>query len=249
MPVREGTRIEVRLRKDALKPPGVSGDRPVALGARHILFEDGVLIAIDKPPGLPTQPTVDPRRPSLYGLVKEMLDSRAGAGPGQSYLGLHQRLDRDTSGVVVFSKAREVNPALAASFAEHRVEKTYRALASRPPRLPPRAWAVEGRLQGAGDAVARTEFRLLEAFRRALLVEARPVTGKKHQIRVHLADGGMPILGDPVHGGPDTARMAPRLMLHALSLALPHPVSGRILVIESPLPADFQEAMQRAKSS
>jgi RluA family pseudouridine synthase len=257
MPVRAGLRLEVRLRPEALRATRLPGDSPVAIGADRILFEDDVLIAIDKPPGLPTQPTVDPDRPSLYGLVKELLQGR---GSGGVYLGLHQRLDRDTSGVVLFTKAAEVNRAVAALFSERRVEKTYRALTARPARLPARAWSVAGRLEVAGrgregrprpvatgGVTARTGFRLLEALPDGLLVEARPVTGRKHQIRVHLATAGMPILGDTLHGGPGAAKRAPRLMLHASRLAFRHPVSGNEVVIESPLPADFREALRKAR--
>jgi 23S rRNA pseudouridine1911/1915/1917 synthase len=246
LPLYRGARIEVRLRKDALTP-GVRGDRAVVLGPERILFEDAVLIAVDKPPGLPTQPTVDPRRPNLYGLVKALLDSRGNAGPGQAYLGLHQRLDRDTSGVVVFTKSAAANPGVAAAFADQRVVKTYLALAERPARLPPRQWSVEA--PAADGAMARTEFRLREVLAGGLLVEARPITGKKHQIRIHLAGGRMPILGDSTHGGKGSAGRASRLMLHASSLALPHPTSGQPLVIESPLPEDFRAAVRKARSS
>ena len=241
LPVREGLRLEIHLRPDALRGLGLPRDKPVTLSADHVLFEDEVLIAIDKPPGLPTQPTVDPARPSLYGLVKELLEARSGAAPGSAYLGLHQRLDRDTSGVVLFTKRPDVNPAVAALFAGRRVEKTYHALTARPSRLPPRGWAVEGKLAGA---VARTDFRLLETFPRGLLVEARPLTGRKHQVRVHLAGGGMPILGDEIHGDPSSSGRAPRLMLHAARLSFRHPKGGMDVVIESPRPADFREVLK-----
>lgn len=255
MPLREGLRLEVLLRPEALGPARVPGDVPVTIGAERILFEDDVLIAIDKPPGLPTQPTVDPARPSLYGLVKALLEQRSALGG--AYLGLHQRLDRDTSGVVLFTKAPEVNPAVAALFAERHVEKTYQALVARPARLPPREWSVEGRLEvdgrgrerrphavASGGVTARTDFRLREVLPGGLHVEAHPISGKKHQIRVHLAAGGMPILGDDLHGGPDSAKRAPRLMLHASRLAFRHPVSGEPVVIESPLPTDFEEVLR-----
>jgi 23S rRNA-/tRNA-specific pseudouridylate synthase len=92
---------------------------------------------------------------------------------------------------------------------------------------------------------AETEFRLLEPLRGGLLVEARPRTGRKHQIRVHLAESGLPMLGDDVYGTP--SRGVPRLMLHALRLSLPHPLSGEPLVIESPYPADFAEVLERLR--
>jgi 23S rRNA pseudouridine1911/1915/1917 synthase len=244
MPVRAGARIQVRLRAEAVRRGGVPGDVAASLGDDRILFEDDVLIAIDKPPGLPTQPTVDPGRPSLYGLVKALLAGRSGSG--DAYLGLHQRLDRDTSGVVLFSKTREVNPALARLFAERRIEKTYRALVVRPSRLPARTWSADG---GVDGAAARTEFRLLEVLPEKLVVEARPITGRKHQIRVHLASAGLPILGDAVHGGRAAAVRAPRLMLHAIRVALPHPVSGQPLVVESPLPEDFRSLAVRDRGT
>jgi len=244
MPVREGLRLEVRLRPDALRPR-LAGDRPVTIDAGHVLFEDDVLLAVDKPPGLPTQPTVDPARPSLYGLVKTFLERRSGAPPGSAYLGLHQRLDRDTSGVVLFTKAAGVNAAVAALFSGRKVEKAYHALTARPARLPPRTWSVEGSL---GGVAARTEFRLLEALPHGLLVEARPVTGRKHQVRVHLAQGGMPILGDALHGQRASSPLAPRLMLHAARLRLRHPLTGLELAIESPRPADFAEALEALRA-
>lgn len=251
-PVEAGLRLEVRLRQSALAALPVPRKPP----ALRVLFEDELLIAVDKPPGIPTQPTVDPGRLSLFGVVKELLAGRAGAAV---YLGLHQRLDRDTSGVVLFTKAPRANPALAALFAERRVEKTYLALAARPPRLPPASWSVEARLEpgergarprvvAAGGVEARTDFRLLETFSRGLLIEARPRTGRKHQIRVHLAAGGMPILGDRLHGGPVVGDAAPRPMLHASRLAFPHPASGAPVVIDSPPPADWRRGLRALRS-
>jgi RluA family pseudouridine synthase len=244
MPVNEGLRIEVRVRPDALAASRLDQDRAFVMGPERVLYEDAELIAIDKPPGLPTQPTIDPKRPSLYGLVKAWLGQRAGSGDGDAYLGLHQRLDRDTSGVVLFTKVLHANPGLAALFAARRVEKTYHALTRRPARLPQAAWASEGEL--APGVWARTEFRCREAWSGGLFVEARPLTGKKHQIRKHLAAAGMPILGDELYGGalPGT----PRLMLHAARLALCHPTTGEELAIESPWPSDFQEALRELRA-
>jgi 23S rRNA-/tRNA-specific pseudouridylate synthase len=85
-----------------------------------------------------------------------------------------------------------------------------------------------------------------EVLADALLVEARPLTGRKHQVRVHLAHAGMPILGDSVYG--DAGGRAPRLMLHARRLALSHPLTGQPLAIESPLPADFESVLARLRS-
>jgi len=140
--------------------------------------------------------------------------------------------------VVLFAKDPAVNPALAKAFADRTVDKTYHALTRRPARLPPRAWRVTSPVAGKP---AETDFALRRVLDRALLVEARPRTGRKHQIRVHLAEAGCAILGDDLHGGRVSPGVAvPRLMLHAIRLELSHPISGGRLVMESPHPGDFR---------
>jgi RluA family pseudouridine synthase len=269
--LRAGELIVAHVDEARLPPAASRADRGFVLLAAAILYEDEAIIAVDKPAGLPTVPTADPSRPCLVRAVEAFL---AQAGRGPSTLGVHQRLDADTSGVVLFAKDPRANPALAAAFAEGAVEKSYDALTSRPARLPPSCWSVESALLPRGRAgmasvrvggqPARTDFVLRAASARALLVQARPRTGRKHQIRVHLAEAGLPILGDPLYGpstrgapsrGPKDAASrargparpaglpalrAGRLMLHARRLALRHPLTGASLVIESPWPPDFE---------
>jgi RluA family pseudouridine synthase len=250
-PLAAGRAVEVRARLSLLEDR-TSRDLPFALTAAGILYEDSWVIAVDKPPGLPTPPTVDPGRPSLFTAVRAALSARAGR---EAYLGLHQRLDRDTSGVVLFAKDPRVNPALADAFAQHHVVKTYHALVGRPVRRLPRQWQVRSRLAAVGrGAQARvrsvedrgspseTAFAVREVLDRGLVVEARPRTGRKHQIRVHLAEAGLAILGDDLYGGRGPAGLeVPRLMLHAVRLELLHPVTRARLVIESPYPEDFRQ--------
>jgi 23S rRNA pseudouridine1911/1915/1917 synthase len=225
-----GQRLEAAVSIERLEPA-----RDVAFEVRRerILYEDDDLIAVDKPAGLSTVPTADPKRPHLVGAVQAYLKS--------DYVGVHQRLDRETSGAVLFTKERGANPALARAFAEHRIEKTYHALGARPRSLPPAPWSATS---AVGGQSAETTFTGLEVLTEAVLVEARPRTGRKHQIRIHLAAAGMPILGDERYGGP----AAPRLMLHALALALPHPRDGRTIRIESPYPADFTAVLAHARA-
>lgn len=240
-------------------------DHPrIDLGPKRILFEDAHLIAIDKPPGLATQPTADPRRDHLVAAVERFLAARDGPG-ARPYLALHHRLDRDTSGVVVLARSRRANPGLARQFAGHRVEKTYQALAHRPAaggELPPESWVVANRLRATksggkearvriveeGGDQAETRFRLVEIAPRGLWVEAVPKTGRTHQIRVHLASAGLPILGDRHYGAP-LEPGAPRVLLHAEGLRLAHPVTGRPLSIASPLPDDFRAALEAIRSA
>jgi 23S rRNA-/tRNA-specific pseudouridylate synthase len=168
---------------------------------------------------------------------------------------LHHRLDRDTSGVVLFVKAREANAGVAAQFEGHRVEKVYHALSARPARMPAAHWRVENQLAAVGkghrsrmQAVeqdgqrAATRFAVLERWPSALLVEARPETGRKHQIRAHLRECGLPILGDGRYEGPLRLgpRAVPRVMLHAARLVLQHPVTGKRLEILADYPDDFR---------
>ena len=252
-PLRAGQRVEALVRPELLRRRTERSDRPFRLEAGAILFRDEVLLAVDKPPGLPTHATADPSRPSLVAHVERHLRA-TGAG---SYVAVHQRLDRDTSGVVLFATDRRANEGLAGAFAGRAVEKTYVALTARPPGPPPGRLRVSvplaapggGRrvtVGGAGAKAAETEVVVRETLASALVVEARPLTGRKHQLRAHLAHSGMPILGDPVYG--DARGRAPRLMLHARRLALPHPLTGRPLVIESPLPADMQALLARLRS-
>lgn len=263
-PLHAGQRLTARLRLDQLERGAAARNAPSHFGRASILYEDDTLIAVNKPPGLPTHATLDPLRPHLVGLVRAYLMERAGvcatdsgAGP---YLGIHQRLDRDTSGVLLFTKTPAANPGLALLFAQQAVVKTYHALTRRPPRLPPREWRLRTQLartaerRGArvaavafGGVQAETRFRRLEELPRALLLEAQPVTGRMHQIRVQLAQFGAPILGDDAYGALREAGLAPRLMLHAARLQLAHPLTGEALSIESPWPDDFRQLLARLR--
>jgi 23S rRNA pseudouridine1911/1915/1917 synthase len=251
-PLRAGQRVQAVVRPDLLLPRAERTDRPFSLTERAVLYRDVALLAVDKPPGLPTHATADPSRPSLVAHVERYLRELGQA----AYVGVHQRLDRDTSGVVLFAIDARANAGLARAFAEGRVEKTYLALVARP-AVVPRGRVVVRRPVGPGGGkastpreeagkAAETEIVVREVLADALLVEARPRTGRRHQVRVHLAHAGMPILGDAVHG--DAGPRAPRPMLHAHRLALPHPLTGEPLAIASPLPEDFASLLVRLRA-
>lgn len=234
-----GARVEALVRRAALRSVA---DVAFEVSAATVLYEDELLIALDKPAGLPTAPTVDASRPSVVAAVKRYLG-------GSAYVGIHQRLDRETSGVVLFAKDRRANSGLSRAFAERAVVKVYAALTGPARRGQREEWTADDRLS-LGERVrvvqreglsARTHFRVERRLRSGLLVEARPLTGRKHQIRVQLAAAGLPILGDRLYGGPGEVEGTPvsRVMLHARRLELAHPVTGGALVIESRLPEDF----------
>jgi 23S rRNA pseudouridine1911/1915/1917 synthase len=235
--LRERARVEMLFDPARLGPP--AGERETArrFGPERFLHRDAFVLAVDKPAGLAMHATADASRPNLYDLVKARLRSEG----GEPYLGLHQRLDRETSGVVLFTLDPAANAALARAFeTRDGVAKTYHALCARPSRRVPARWRTTGPLGGDGPE-ADTAFRVLRGLADALLVEARPSTGRKHQIRIHLAERGLPILGDRRYGGGG----ASRVMLHAHRLELAHPVTGEALSITSPYPPDFLELVTR----
>ncbi len=241
-----------------------SQDIPFEMRDEQVLFEDEHLIVVEKPPGLPTQPTVDEARDNLYAAVKAFIARRDKVPAHSVYLGLHHRLDRDTSGILVFTKSKEANPGMSEVFSAHQAEKVYNALvyfdsSSEPsPQWTTRdylARSTEGgqkskkakfRSVRSGGDFAETEFLLKEKLSRALWVEARPRTGRTHQIRVHLSEKGLPILGDPHYGGPIQvgALKIPRVMLHAVSLTFPHPIHKNRIAIRSSLPGDFNQCIE-----
>jgi len=216
----------------------------VEIPARRILYEDADLLAIDKPAGLVSHATVDPARDHLVAAVSRMLLERDGS---VGHLAQHNRLDRDTSGVVLFSRDPELDEACGRMFAERRVEKTYLAIvregAGRFPDGETKLEAylrVEGgrtRVVKSGGKPSLTHVRALERADGLVLVQARPASGRTHQIRVHLAEQGFPILGDDLYGGEDPD--VKRLLLHALSLAFEHPRTGERVHVVAPPPCAF----------
>ncbi len=232
--LRAGTEVRVAFDPDLPPVPKV---------AIPVVYEDDWLLAVDKPAGLATQGTWASDRHDLLALLKAQ---RPDLKPF-----LHHRLDLGTSGLLLFAKDPAANPGLAAAFAGRELEKLYLARLS----APMEACTVEapiGRLRGAdpgrfgceGDLMeaksARTDFRPATAEETAGLVPghyivARLHTGRTHQIRVHLAHLGCPILGDTLYGGAPSDR----LWLHAWRLGLKHPVTGVDLRLEAP-PARFR---------
>jgi 23S rRNA-/tRNA-specific pseudouridylate synthase len=210
------------------------------------LFDAHGLLAIAKPAGLAVHPTLDRARPSVLGLLQGWLTAAGDEGR----LGLVHRLDADTSGVLLLCREPPLQTALTAAWQTHAVRKTYVALTAAPSSPLPTTWRIDNHLKAkkhgkvermevvrAGGDRALTDVRLLAASADAALVEARPLTGRRHQIRVHLATSGLPIRGDSLYGDPSTA---PRLMLHALTLRLP-PLPGLAegLVLHAPPPRDL----------
>ena len=234
--------------------------------AADVLYEDEDLIAVNKPAFLPTEETVvgGEKRDCLHAAVVRYLWAKS-ALRNPPYVGIMHRLDRETSGVILFTKTRAVNAAVHEMFEKRAVQKIYRAVCAISEKTgrtqeslrleedstffvenhigrisPKSARAKWGELLAErGGLYARTDFTVLERTViggiPAVKIEARPLTGRTHQIRVHLASIGLPILGDVLYGAPEYKRT----MLHAQSLTFQHPVSGKTITVSAPLPNEF----------
>jgi 23S rRNA pseudouridine1911/1915/1917 synthase len=250
-----GATVEARVDPAKLFGDLTSRDTKFDLTADRILFEDADLIVVDKPAGLPAHTTVDESRDNLLAAVTRFLAKRDGNPP---YVGLHQRLDRDTSGVVLFTKSHGMNAAVGKMFSGHEAVKVYQALTTSSRRKLGKEWTIKNYIgkvsskskrtkYGAVDSdgqSAETSFRVIEQHPSGVWIEATPKTGRTHQIRVHLSEYGLPILGDDLYG---SETIAPRLMLHASELRFRHPVTGVETSLKSRLPEDFKQCLQRIK--
>lgn len=221
--------------------------RRITLPPHVVLFDEGGLVAVDKPPWFTTQGSRASRLSSLERALRERLSCPE--------LRPCNRLDRETSGVVLFARDGRAASLVGKQLERRTVRKEYLAVVSPPPRRT--AWEVAGRLvrtehplhsafdHVAGDAAegrpALTRFEGVEGRGSRALVRAFPVTGRTHQIRVHLAASGCPIVGDSIYGSGwrpgEHATSASRLQLHALSVTLRTPIGER--TIEASPPADF----------
>ena len=233
----------------------------------NVLYEDNAILAAFKPAGLPMHANLDSERPNFVGLLQKFLAERDGQF---GYLGIHQRLDLGTSGIVIFTRCQEANGSLAKQFAEHSLNKIYFAITMAHGHLASREWdcryalgepmkrggAVRWRhnprTTEAGFKEAWTHFSLKKRKSGLLLLQAELKSGRKHQIRAHLAAQKMPILGDTLYGGADHFEIGElslpiaRPLLHASKLELLHPLTGQPLQICAPLPKDFAKIMQVA---
>ncbi|MCA9530393.1 MAG: RluA family pseudouridine synthase [Myxococcales bacterium] len=235
-------------------PPSEALPDPIPL---VVLFEDAHVLVVDKPAGLVVHPA--PGHPSgtlVNALVHHGLGVDAGTGLRP---GIVHRLDKDTSGVMIVAKSPEAHAKLVACFQAHDLDRRYTALVvDHPPervtydtlygRHPVHRKRFSSTVTRGKRAVTHVE--RLERFAGAARVECRLDTGRTHQIRVHLADHGTPVLGDPVYGrSPRDPRLRAiaaqlgRQALHASTLALAHPISGEPLRFETPPPSDLERAL------
>jgi 23S rRNA pseudouridine1911/1915/1917 synthase len=227
--------------------------------ALDIAFEDAHLLVVDKPAGLVVHPAAgNPDGTLVNALLHHCAGRLSGIG-GVARPGIVHRIDKDTSGLLVVAKTDRAHAGLAAQFAKHSIGRRYLAVVAGQP-VPP-AGRIETHL-ARSDANrqkvavvappkgkrAVTHYRLLEPLKAASLVECRLETGRTHQVRVHMAHLGHPLLGDPVYGQGRLADLCRALgfrrqALHAAALAFEHPITHAPLAFESVAPADIQQLL------
>ena len=226
-----------------------------------VVFEDDDMVVVDKPPGMVVHPAPGHFTGTLVNALLAHCPNLSGIG-GVARPGIVHRLDQDTSGLIVVAKTQAAMDSLARAFASHKnVEKTYLAVVHGHPRL------ESGRIENfigrhpvdrkrmaileKGGKLAKTNWRVLFAGDVVSVVECGIETGRTHQIRVHMASLGCPVIGDGTYGKGALDRrldpVPPRQMLHAWKLRLWHPVKGVEMSFEAPPPADMKPYLQLVK--
>jgi 23S rRNA pseudouridine1911/1915/1917 synthase len=254
--IRPGDRIAIR------HPP----PRPVKIGAEPIplavVYEDDDLLILNKPAGLVVHPAPGHASGTLVNALLHHCRDLAGIG-GEARPGIVHRLDKDTSGLLVVAKHDAAHTGLMRQFKTHAIARRYLAIVAGDVR--PRKGTIDlaiGRdvwerkkisARTTSPRTAVSHYEVVERFGRATLVAVTLETGRTHQIRVHMAHLGYPVLGDPVYGGrravPPPDVPAPRQLLHAQQLGFLHPISGRPMVFTAPVPEDIRAARRALTAS
>jgi 23S rRNA pseudouridine1911/1915/1917 synthase len=236
---------EIELRQNAPR-----ATRTPALPRSAILHLDAQLVVVEKPPGISTVPYDENEHGTLDQLVMETISEHGRRAP----LGIVHRVDKETSGVVVFARTLAAKLALKNQFRFHSVGRRYVALAHGAVSTATiKSRLVKDRGDGRrgstdNDELGReaiTHVKWLETLRGATLVECRLETGRTHQIRIHLAERGNPLVGEKVYSKNYRGQLlpAPRLMLHARELSFDHPNTGQRLEFTQAIPRDMQAVL------
>ncbi len=267
--VRRATKVAAGSVLEASPPPVETSELVAEAIPLDILHEDEDLIVLDKAAGMVVHPAPGHPRGTLVNAL--LHHCRQGQGDGLASVGgverpgIVHRLDKGTSGVMVVARNDAAHAALAEQFHDHTIERLYLALVRVGParsegridrpvgRHPSDRKRMSVRTRSGRPAV--TNWKLRERLTDgAALLEVRPETGRTHQIRVHLASSGLPILGDPVYGRSRGSGRSPRdelldrPALHAAVLGFTHPTSGERVRFEAPLPPDLARALDRLRA-
>jgi 23S rRNA pseudouridine1911/1915/1917 synthase len=245
--LRGGEHIDVFIPED--KPSELKGEA-IPL---DIFYEDEWLLVINKPPGLVVHPAAGHWEGTLVNALLHHFKALSKIDAGRP--GIVHRLDKDTSGLLVVAKTDDVHLELSQQFKSREIEKYYAVLVHG--KLSHKEGKIEkpiGRHPRdrkkmsvfAGGRYALTLYRVLEEFSQCSFLECKLETGRTHQIRVHLASMGNPVVGDSVYGKSDGVE---RQMLHAWKMKFKHPLTGKLLSFEAPLPKDFLDILEACRQN
>ena len=250
--LRSGATVEALLPDAEPQPAGaIPADVPV-----NIVFQDESLVVVDKAAGIAVHPGPGHDRDTLVNGLLQLFPEMAGIGdPNRP--GVIHRLDLDTSGLLIFALTQDTFKALGAAMRERRIKRTYTALVHG--RVHPAQGTVDApigrdpsnRMRQAiveSGRQARTHYRTVEPLKNSTLLEVDLETGRMHQIRVHMAAIGFPVLGDATYGRSPAIPGLERQFLHASRLSFVHPVSGKEITVESPLPPDLQAVLDHIRN-
>ncbi len=241
--IQEGQQIELYQDEQPLTP--------FRLQKQHILFQDREIIVINKPAGIETQPTPARYKGTLYEALNHLLQTQGITKPA---IGMHQRLDRDTSGLLLFSIHTAAHKSMAKQMQKRAIHREYLALVQGTPA--PATGTIHSNLArrrcnnqmvsvDKGGKEAITHYKTEEVFtinnETCSLLAITLDTGRSHQIRVHLAEKGHPLLGDPLYGGKTEhhGKSYLRQCLHSYKLIFTHPVSGKKMTFTQPPPKEI----------
>jgi 23S rRNA pseudouridine1911/1915/1917 synthase len=256
---RQGEPAGAEAREGSSSAEGTTeGATPSGRSPYEIVYSDEHLIVVDKAAGLVVHPARGHREGTLSQLLEPLLAGQEGEGWEAERPGIVHRLDRDTSGLMLVARNPETLRDLQQALSERRIEREYVALVEgRPPSRTGLIDAPIGRdprvrtrmaIDGVAARAARTRFTLERTLPTTSLLSVLLETGRTHQIRVHMQAIGHPVAGDPEYGKAGLLGLR-RQFLHAGRLALEHPVTGQRLELRSELPADLQEALERATTA
>ena len=245
----------------AVPDPEPAPNEPQDIPLR-VIFEDDHLLVVDKPAGLVVHPAAGNRDGTLVNALLHHCDGSLSGIGGVARPGIVHRIDKDTSGLLVVAKTDVAHEGLARQFAAHSIDRRYLAIVNGVPKPSegtvdaPLARSAANRkkiaiVEGGRGKRAVTHWRRIQALRDAALVECRLETGRTHQVRVHMASIGHPLVGDPVYGrsGKTHGKILKELQfhrqaLHAAELSFTHPVTKRRLSFASAMPPDMQELFE-----
>lgn len=258
---KEGTSFSI-----SVPPPAVAHNEAQDIPI-EIVFEDDHLLVVDKPAGMVVHPAAGNYDGTMVNALLHHCHGRLSGIGGVARPGIVHRIDKDTSGLLVVAKTDPAHEGLAAQFAKHSIERRYAAIVAGLPKTG--SGTVDANLARSSTdrkkiaivSVGRgkravTHWRLVETLKQAALMECQLETGRTHQVRVHMASIGHPLLGDPVYGRSRSEHREvlkrlefSRQALHAARLGFIHPITGGTLTFDSPIPSDMQQLLSYLRVS